>query len=196
MQKPYLLLAALALVPLSGCVTIGATPPSSLLSLNATAKPPVGQSQLSNAASTITISIPTISQELSSSRIPVRSRGTAVAFVKDAQWVERPSQLFQRLLSDTVTARTGRLVFDARQTQVFDGSYLTGQLRSFGVDADTQSAIVTYDASLVRGAPNVVEKRRFEARVPVARIESNAVGVALNVAANQVANEVAEWVGR
>ena len=43
---------------------------------------------------------------------------------------------------------------------------------------------------------NVVEKRRFEARVPVSAIEPGPAGIAINQAANQVAAEVADWVGR
>ena len=46
-----------------------------------------------------------------------------------------------------------------------------------------------------RDSGKVVEKRRFEARVPVSEIEPGAVGVGINQAANQVAGEVADWVG-
>jgi cholesterol transport system auxiliary component len=41
-----------------------------------------------------------------------------------------------------------------------------------------------------------VEKRRFEARVPVSAIDAASAGAALNDAANQVAVEVADWVGK
>ena len=42
----------------------------------------------------------------------------------------------------------------------------------------------------------MIEKRRFEARVPVATIEANGSAAAINQAANQVAGEVADWVGK
>ena len=36
----------------------------------------------------------------------------SVAYVKDAQWVEAPQRLFQRLLSETVAAKTPLVVLD------------------------------------------------------------------------------------
>ncbi len=189
-------LALLLLLPLAGCISFGGKPPAALLTLNPQAPLPVGESQRSNVAATITVAVPSLPQELSSSRIPVHSGGTAIAYVKDAQWVERPSQLFQRLLADTVTSRTGRLVLSSRQSMLDPGTYLMGELRTFGVDGDTGEAVVTFDAALIRGPETVVEKRRFEARVPVAPIEAAPVGAALNQAANQVALQVADWVGK
>jgi cholesterol transport system auxiliary component len=197
-MKKLALLLALPLVtaPLAGCISFGAKPPKSLLTLHSASEMPVGESQRSNVAATITVSVPSIPQELSSSRVPVHSGGIAIAYVKDAQWVERPSQLFARLLGDTITGRTGRLVLSTRQSLTDPGASLMGELRRFGVDADTGEAVVTFDAALVRGPETVIEKRRFEARVPVAPIEAGPVGVALNTAANQVASQVADWVGR
>ena len=196
MHKRLFLLAPLLAAMLSGCISFGSKPPASLLTLNSAVDLPVGESQRSNVAATITISVPSVPQELSSSRVPVHSGGTAIAYVKDAQWVERPNQLFARMLGDTITARTGRLVLSTRQSQLDPGAYLMGELRRFGVDADTGQAVVTYDAALIRGSETVVEKRRFEVRVPVAPVESATVGTALNSAANQVAAQVADWVGR
>ena len=189
-------LAAILLLPLAGCISFGAKPPKSLLTLSSTAPLPVGQSQRANLKSTVTVSVPTVPQELSASRVPVHSGGTAIAYVKDAQWVERPSQLFQRLLVDNLTSRTGRLVLTTRQSLLDPGAYLTGDLRNFGVNAETNEAVVTYDATLIRGSETVVEKQRFEARVPLAAVEAEQVGVALNQAANQVADQVSAWIGR
>jgi len=195
-MKKLLILAPLLAVPLSACISFGAKPPPSLLTLTSAAALPVGETQKSNAVSTITIGIPAVSQELSTTRVPVRSGGTAIAYVKDAQWVEQPQRLFARLLSDTVTARTGRVVLSYRQSQMDPGAQLTGELRAFGVEEATGEAVVTFDASLLRGADPVFEKRRFEARVPVAKIDAATIAPALNQAANQVAGEVADWVGK
>lgn len=189
-------LALVLALPLAGCISFGAKPPEALLTLSPQAPLPVGESQRSNVAATITIAVPSAPQELSSSRVPVHSGNTAIAYVKDAQWVERPTQLFARLLADTVTARTGRLVLSTRQSLLDPGAYLMGELRSFGIDEASREAVVTYDAALVRGSETVVEKRRFEARVAVAEIKAAPVGAALNQAANQVAAEVADWVGK
>jgi len=197
MNKRALLLALpLLAASLSGCISFGGKPPKSLLTLTPAATLPVGESQRSNVAATITIAVPSLPRELASSRIPVHSGGTAIAFVKDAQWIERPSQLFQRLLGDTITAKTGRLVLSSRQSMLDPGAYLMGELRRFGIEEEAREAVVTYDAALIRGPESVVEKRRFEARVPVTEIEAARAGAALNDAANQVAAQVAEWVGK
>nr|GFD57848.1 hypothetical protein [Tanacetum cinerariifolium] len=68
-------------------------------------------------------------------------------------------------------------------------------LRNFGLDAATREAVVTYDAALTRAGETSVEKRRFEARVPVTSIDAGSAGPALSQAANQVAAQAADWVG-
>ncbi len=193
MTKPVFLLA---LLPLAGCISFGAKPPASYLTLDPAAAITVGEAQSSANAPTITIAVPAVPQELATQRVPVHSGGQAIAYVKDAMWVEQPSRLFARLLADTVTSLTGRVVLSNRQSQLDPGAQLSGELRRFGVDGATNEAVVTFDASLMRGEASVFEKRRFEARVPVAVVETVAVGAALNQAANQVASEVADWVGR
>jgi cholesterol transport system auxiliary component len=195
-MKKLLILAPLLAAPLTGCISFSPKPPPQLLTLTSAAALPVGETQKSNAAGTITIGVPAVSQELASNRVPVRSGGTAVAYVKDAQWVEPPSRLFARLLSDTITAQTGRVVLSYRQSRMDPGAQLTGELRAFGIDEETSEAVVTYDAALLRGTDPVFEKRRFEARAPVAKIDSENVGPALNQAANKVAAEIADWVGK
>ncbi len=190
-----LALALLAL-PLAGCISFGAKPPPSLLSLTSREQIPPGQQQSSASAKSIMIQVPSAPQALATNRVPVHSGATEIAYVKDAVWVETPTRLFARLLADTVSARAGRIVLSATQSLADPGARLMGELRSFGVDAGSSTAVVTYDAALVRQEGGPLEKRRFEARVPVAAIEAAPVGVALNQAANQVAEEVADWVGR
>ena len=186
-------LAALALFTLAGCISFGSEPPPYLLTLTSAATVPAATSRTAAAGEAITVITPTVPQALATARVPVVSNGTAIAYVKDAQWVDTPNALFGRLLSETIAARTGRVVLDPQQFSFDPGIRLTGQLQSFGVDSDTMEAIVLYDAALSRGADRV-ETRRFEARVPVAAVETAAVGTALNQAANQVAADVAAWI--
>jgi cholesterol transport system auxiliary component len=199
---PLMFLAPLVL---GGCIRFGAEPPPSLLTLTPTAGITVGATADSANAKSITISVPLAAQELAVTRVPVRSSATSVAYLKDAVWIEPPSRLFAQLLSDTIAARTGRIVLSPRQSLSDPGARLGGELRQFGLDATTREAVVTYDATLVRDrpatasgvrSPQTFEKRRFEARVPVAEITPPAAAAALNTAANQVAAEVADWVGR
>ena len=193
-MKTPALTVALAL-SLSGCISFGAKPPSSLLTLSAATPVATGATQTSPGAATITIAVPAVPQEIATLRVPVRSGATSVAYLKDAQWVEAPNRLFARLVADAVTTRTGRVVIGNRMMGE-PGATMTGDLRSFGVDAATSEAVVTFDAALIRNTGSPLEKRRFEARVGVAAVAPAEVGVALNQAANQVAGEVADWVGR
>jgi cholesterol transport system auxiliary component len=145
------------------------------------------------------IGVPTVPQSVAVNRIAVSAGGTAIAYVKDAQWVEPPARLFQRLLSETVQAKTGMVALDLRQFPVTAGTQIQGQIRSFGVSvafagATTGEAVVIYDAALSRDKGQKVATQRFEARVPVSAIEGPIVGNALNLAANRVAGEVADWV--
>lgn len=192
-MSPLVLAAAL---PLAGCISFGAAPPDTLLTLTAASAVPVGQQRDSATAKSIVIGVPVTPQSLATQRVPVQSSPTQLAYVKDAQWAEPPARLFARLTADTVAARTGRVVLSQVQSLSEANDDLQGELRNFGLDAATRQAVVTFDGSLTRAGRPSTEKRRFEARVPVAAIDAASTGPALNQAANQVAAQVADWVGR
>jgi cholesterol transport system auxiliary component len=191
-QRPLLALAAA--LALSGCFSFGGKPPPTLMRLTADRELAAGTTRTSNTAQAITVVVPVVPQELQTPRVPVRTGATAVSYVKNAQWIDTPDALFARLLGETISARTGRVVLDPKQFTFDPGTRLTGTLHSFGFNADTSEAVVIYDAVLGRGA-EAVEARRFEARVPVAVIDATTAPVALNNAANSVAAEVAAWIG-
>ena len=196
MRSASLALPVAAALMLGGCIRFGAEPPAALLSLHPEAQATPGEVRSTVNAGTIAILVPSAPQEVAVSRVPVRSADTSIAYVRDAVWVEPPTRLFARMLADTIGARTGRVVLSRRESLTAPGAMLSGELRSFGIEAARVEAVVTYDASLIRTDNGPVEKRRFEARVPVAPVDAATVGPALNRAANQVAGEVAEWVGR
>ena len=190
------LLAILGATTLSACFSLGGKPPPFLLTLDADAVPSAGAARTAAEASTLTILIPTAPQKLRTQRIPVQQDGASVAYVKDAQWVEAPQRLFQRLVSETVAARTNRVVLDEGQYLTAPGEQLAGQLMEFGVDARTGEAVVVYQAMLVAAGGKTVTQRRFEAREAIGgRVEARPVGEALKTAANKVAGEVAAWLG-
>ncbi len=192
-MKTKLLIVAAAL-PLAACISFGAKPPPSLLTLDATSAPAVGTEQNSAKARSITIQVPSTPTSIAGARVPVQATPTTIAYVEDAQWSEPPARLFARLLSDTVSARSNMVVLSTVQSIADPSATLTGELRRFGLDATSREAIVTYDAALTRAGGATVEKRRFEASVPVAAIDATNAGTALSQAANQVAVEVAAWV--
>ena len=189
-------LALAALVPLSACISFGAKPPPSLLTLTSASAVPVGQTQSSANSPTITIFVPAVGGVLATQRVPVAQNETAIAYVKDALWVEPPARLFARLMSDTIAAKTGRVVLSTAQSFADPGARLSGELRQFGVDAGNNQAVVVFDASLMRSPGHVVEKRRFMATAPLPRVDAANAGIGLNQAANQVASDVADWVGK
>lgn len=198
-SKPFGLSLAAALTlaaPLAGCISFGAKPPPSLLTITSAQMVPAGQTQTSVAGHTLTVYVPVVPQALANNRVPVQTGDTQIAYVRGAQWVELPARMFARLLSDTAAARTGRVVLSGTQSFSDPGAQLSGELRTFGVRSDSNEAVVTFEGSLIRAQGNLVEKRLFEARVPVAAVDAPTVGAALNQAANQVAGEVADWVGR
>ncbi len=193
-MKAQLPLLALAMIAVSGC-SLGGKAPDLLLTLTPESMVRAEAGTTTSAANAVTVVRPSVPQALDTTRIPVRMGATTVEYLKDAFWVDTPSDLFRALLSETIAARTGRAVLDPLQFSFDPGTRLTGQLQNFGLDADRMEAVVTYDAALGRGADSV-STRRFEARVPVSAATRDAVAPALNQAANRVATEVSDWIGR
>lgn len=191
MRALLILTGALAL---SGCISFGADPPASLMTLEPAQSRPAGTTRTAAQGETLTVVTPTVPRELATARVPVHSGDLAIAYVKDAQWVEQPANLFAQLLSETIAA-SGRVVLDPRQFTFDPGTRLTGQLQRFGVDASRSEAVAVYDAALARQGGGVTT-RRFEARVPIAAVDTANVRDALNTAANRIAGEVAVWVGQ
>ncbi len=189
MKTSYLSILCLTL---SGCVSFGGKPPKQLLTLNASASVPVGVTRTAAAGQTITILSPSAPAAIMAARVPVYRGGIAIAYVKDAAWIDSPARLFQRLLSETVAAKTGRIVLDLRQYTTDPGLRVQGSLLMFGIDEGKHEAVVTYDAVIARDKG--LDSRRFEARVPIGDIAATTVGPALNTAANTVAADVADWV--
>jgi len=177
----------------AGCVSFGADPPPSLLTLTAARAIPAGASTTGPASSALAVLEPNTEQRLNVTRVPVQTSDSSLAYLKDAVWVEKPARLFQSLVAETIRAKGNRLVVREGDLGYNAVTTLSGQLLDMGYDVATGSVVVRYDGVLQR-AEGEVQTRRFESRVPAAA-DAAAVGPALNQAANQVANEVAEWVG-
>ena len=184
-----------ATLPLAACLSFGAKPPPTLMSLSAGTAVAVGTTRSVSATQGISIAIPSVPQSLLTPRVAVQTTPTAIAYLKNAQWVDTPNKLFRNLLAEVIAAKTGRVVADSRNFSVAPETRLNGRLLNFGLDAPSQNVVVTYDAALVRSEGGPVETRRFEARAPISSEKGPAIAQALNDAANQVATEVARWVG-
>lgn len=189
---PLMLVAASGL---AGCVSFGGKPPSQLLSLDAARKVAPGTLRAAGAGRSLIVVDPDAPKTIETVRVPVQVTPTAIAYVAKVQWADTPRRLFRRLLAETISASTDRVVLDPGQFVGDGGQRLMGELVTFGIDAPTNSAIVTFDAMVT--APNGVAlaRQRFSASVPVgAKVDAATVGAPLNAAANKVAADVAAWL--
>lgn len=188
------MLAASVAFALAGCVSLSPDPPESLLTLTALRTAPAGATASGEAATALAVIEPDADQRLGVVRVPVQTSDSSLAYLKDAVWVEKPTRLFQQLLSETIRAGGSRLVVAEGDLGYSAATKLSGRLLDMGYDALSGSVVVRYDAML-QTPDGQVRARRFESRVGGIEAEAGAVGSALNDAANQVAGEVADWVG-
>ena len=187
--------AVLLALPLGGCISLGPKTPPTLMSLAPAAPIPAGAARLSDEKSAIAVAVPTVQPALATQRVMVEAGPNSVAYLKDAQWVAAPGQLFRDLLAETITAKTGRIVPDPRVLAVQPDTRLTGHLVRFGLDGPGMAVVVTFDGAIARSGKPVIETRRFTARAPVGVADGPSVAAAMNVAANDAAGQVADWIG-
>lgn len=186
--------AAAALLALSGCLSLGAKVPDQLLNLTATSTAPAGSAVTGTSQSALAVIDIQAPQALDVTRIPVRINGSSLAYVKDAQWVEKPARLFERLLSDTLRAKGNRVVLTGSDLEDTAANKLSGTLSAMEYDASQGAVVVRFDAVLQNGSKDI-QTKRFESVVPGVSPQAASVGDALNRAANDVAAQVAAWVG-
>lgn len=197
LARTLLLSASFAMV-LSGCVRFGTKPPPQLLTISPDARVAPGARQSSVGSRRLVVTTPEAVRPLATVRVPVRVDAGSIAYVKEAQWSEPPRVLFQRLLIETLSADNSYFVSDASGVPIGGARILSGDLVEFGLDAQSRTAVVTFDASLSDPAepgqePRIV-RQRFSASAPVGKIEADTVAAPLGVAANKVAAEIAAWV--
>ncbi len=193
MRHARTILALAVVVALPACISFGSEPPPSLLTLDAEVAPVSGRDVDGDLTGAIVVQQPTVSKKLNTSRVPVQIDATNVAYLTDTAWVEKPDKLIQRLISQTLAGTSNRLVVDPYIAGGRQALTLEGELLEFGVDKQAMEAVMVYEAVLV-GNGSTVRKRRFEAREPIAEVEAQPVGEALNAIANSVARDVAQWV--
>jgi cholesterol transport system auxiliary component len=197
MNKPNLaLLAALAALPLPGCISFSPKPPPRLMSLTATTPLTAGPAITSADNRAVAVAPLSAIPQLATQRVLVTDGPTAIAYLKGGLWATQPTLLFRSLLAETITVRTGRVVPDPRLLAIQPDTRLSGQLSAFGLDGPGRAVEVTFDGTIAHSGATTIQSRRFTARVPVASEQPDVVASALNQAANQVAGEVADWIGR
>ena len=185
---------AASLLGLSGCVSLGgAEPPESLLTITPELSAPAGSSISAASGETIALHEPSVPAEIDVLRVPVQIDDANLAYLQDAVWVERPAQLFRRLLAETIRVRSERVVLVGGDPAARNGTHLRGHLSQFGYDASRSAVVVRFDATLL-GEDGAVRQQRVEAVEEGVLADAGDVGAALNRAANEVARQVADWV--
>ena len=187
-------IAALAAFTLAGCISFGPDAPEQLLTLSAASSAPAGSSSEGDMSRALAVKEPSVPQRLNVTRVPVMMTDTSIAYLQDAVWVEKPSRLFQTVLSDTIRARGTRLVVGGADLEYAAPVQLDGTLTAMDFDAARGSVVVRYEAVLTQPG-GTVRTRIFENEVTGIIADPLSVGPALNQAANAVAAEVADWVG-
>jgi cholesterol transport system auxiliary component len=186
----------LAALALTGCVSIGGggEAPEQLLTLTPAVVAPAGDAANGDMASALAVTEPSTPQHLNVIRIPVRVNDSSIAYLQDAFWVQKPSQLFQRVLAETIRATSDRLVIGGGELDYAARTQLGGELVAMDYDAPGSSVVVRYDAVL-RSPNGEVRTQRFESVVSGVAPNALSVGPAFNQAVNEVSAQVADWVG-
>lgn len=179
---------------LSGCLSFGKDPPDTLFNLTPARVAAAGSGSSGTAATAISVLEPQASARLDVLRVPVQVDDASVAYLKDAQWVEKPARLFARLLEESIREKGNRLVVDGSDAEYSAQTKLSGQLLDMGYDARTGSVVVRYNAVL-QTPDGQIRTRLFESAVSGISATAGAVRPALNAAANDVVGQVADWVG-
>lgn len=188
--------AGLLALALAGCISLGGSPPESLLTLSADTPVAAGSGTAASpdrkVIAVLELDAPA---KLDVLRVPVQVSATELAYLQEAFWVEKPARLFRSLLGETLRAKSGggALVLDGDETVALATTSLRGTLIDMGYDAPASAVVVRFDAIRVDSEGRATT-RRFEARESGIPAEARAVGAALNRAANTVAGEVADWV--
>ena len=178
---------------LAGCLSLGGgKAPRELMTLTPVARATTGAGIAAPLSAGLVVAEPETDQVLALPRVPVQVDDTRVAYLKDAQWVERPARLFRALLAETIRARGKRLVFEESAPLARD--VLGGRLLAMGYDARTRTVVVRFDA-MRDSSGHAIQTRRFEVVVSNVAPTAGAVVPAINAAANQVAAQVADWIG-
>lgn len=196
LRKMQLAMIVAGGLALSGCVSLGAELPETLLTLSSTSSAPAGSGAEAGGEESegaIAVLTPEVPAKLDVLRVPVNVSDTEVAYLQEAFWIEKPARLFRRLIGETLRTRGAALVLDSDDTPTLASQFVRGTLLDMTYDAPTASVVVRFEAIRTDSEGKVIS-RRFEAIEDGVEAEAESVGPALNRAANIVASEVADWV--
>lgn len=157
---------------------------------------PANVGPMSGLRAQLVVNEPTTVQALDSDRILVRE-GAALSYLRDAQWADRLPKLFQARLIQTFenASRLGRV--GRPGDRVIPDLALNADIRSFGIETETNQAVVEVTVRIISDRTGkVAAARGFAARVPVSSINGPLAAQALDAAMSQVLRDIVRWGGR
>lgn len=183
-------IAALVLavsLTLSGCGG-GSTPTTYDLSA------PRDFGRIGGARATLVINEPTTVQTLDSDRMIVRDSGGALSFLGGTQWADRIPKLVQTRLIQTFENGSRIASVSRPGERIVPDLQLNTDIRSFNIDAATNTAVVEITAKLVGDRTGHIQRARlFSARVPVGAVDGAAAAHALDQALSKVLIDIVRW---
>lgn len=194
-MKNFLLLAAALL--LVGCVSLLQSPSKSrVFNLQTPQGIPVATERLPIQLS---IDEPAAGGALDSNRVVVYAQPLELQYLAGAQWSERATRLWQRLLVESIeNSGRFRAVSSAGQALRHDWA-LVGELIEFQAQIDAGGAptvLVKLSLKLVENPSlKVRSQRTFSARVAASGGDASAIVDGFDRATRQVLAEVVQWVG-
>ncbi|MGO4674817.1 ABC-type transport auxiliary lipoprotein family protein [Bosea sp. 2YAB26] len=183
-------IAALVLavsLTLSGC-SGGATPTTYDLSA------PRDFGRVGGARAALVINEPTTVQTLDSDRMIVRDSAGALSFLGGTQWADRVPKLVQIRLLQTFENGSRIASVSLPGERIVPDFQLNTDIRSFNIDAATNSAVVEITAKLVGDRTGHIQRAKlFSARVPVGAVDGAAAARALDQALSKVLIDIVRW---
>jgi len=113
-RNAFAFLGLLAVLPLTGCISLAPKPPARLMTLTAASPLAPGTAITTGDDKAVQIARLGAIPALSTQRVLVTDGPTGIAYLKGGLWAAQPTDLFRGLLAETITARTGRVVTDPR----------------------------------------------------------------------------------
>jgi len=192
------LLFVLSALLLAGCVPLLKSPGPSRV-FNLTAPKPAVATESARLPIQLSVDELAAGGALESNRIVVYAKPLELQYLAGAQWSERSTRLWQRLMVETIES-SGRFRAVSSSGQALKADWnLLGELIEFqahiGADGAAQIRVRLSLKLVENPSLKVREQRTFQARIDAPRSDPDSIIAAFEQATRQVLTDLALWVG-
>ena len=139
--KPWAV-ACVAPIWLAGCVSLGGgAPPDKLYTLTSDSLVAPGAHASSAQGRPVIVGVPEVPRALAVTRVAVEASPVSIAYLKGANWVERPAALFRNLIVEKLGAASDGLVVNEGVPAPPDAVGLSGVADAFKRLGDPESQV-------------------------------------------------------